>query len=235
MGSRIRWNPDEQTALINKAATLLVNRQTFSLREAFDKAQSDLPIDRQRQIAALTQIPWFTDSVPKRVKEIEHETHNGVQARIDAAVAKAKAESCETAKQELIRQGGQILAELIKVALEDPVIRNFFMGGPKGSHNPSAIKVNKTKLKRVIVAGSLNAQAHLLEKEFGEKLDLRFWSKDQSSDTLKAMLQQADAAVGMVGFLSHAHDNLLKQSKVLYIPVSGGVTQVKLSLQKLVD
>ena len=57
--------------------------------------------------------------------------------------------------------------------------------------------------------------------------------KDQSPDTLKSMLKNADHAVGMVGFLSHSHDGILKSSKIPYHPVSGGVSQVKRTLEEL--
>jgi hypothetical protein len=235
--TRVRWSPEEQTLLINQAATLLNERQAFSLREAFNKSQDALPVGRQRQIAALTQIPWFTDAVPKRVKEIEFQKEHGLEHQIEAAIAKAKAEACDEFKHQLIRQGGQILAELIKVALEDATLRSVIQGGGVSIGRPdlSKIPVNRTKMKRVVVAGSLNSQGNVIAKEFGEKLDLRFWTKDQSNDTLRSMLQHADAAVAMVGFLSHPQDNIIKSSKVMYIPVSGGVTQVKLTLQKLLE
>ena len=47
------------------------------------------------------------------------------------------------------------------------------------------------------------------------------------------MLKNADAAVGMVGFLSHSHDEILKSSKIPYHPVSGGSSQVKKTLEEL--
>lgn len=43
----------------------------------------------------------------------------------------------------------------------------------------------------------------------------------------------ADHAVGMVGFLSHSHDGILKSSKIPYHPVSGGISQVKRTLEEL--
>lgn len=232
--TRVRWTPEEQTLLINSAANLLVNRQAFSLREAFNKSQDQLPVARRRQVAALTQIPWFVQAVPTRTKEIENESTNGVQAQIDEAVAKAKDEAKAEIKRDLIKKGAVILTELFLVALEDPRLRMIFSSAPVAT-NLSSVKVDKTKLKRVVVAGTLNNQAHALEKEFGNRLDLRFWSKDQSNDTLKQMLAHADAVVGMVGFLSHAHDNILKSSKVHYIPVSGGVTAIKVTLSKLIE
>lgn len=232
--TRVRWTPEEQTVLINQAAGLLVERQAFSLREAFNKSQDKLPLDRRRQIAALTQIPWFTEAVPKRTKEMEGSQSNDVQTKIDEAVRTARLEVKGEIKQQVIKQAAEIFTEVILVALQDPRIRGILSGGAR-QIDLGQVKVDKTKLKRVIVAGGLNGQAHVLEKEFGNKLDIRFWSKDQSNETLKSMLAHADAVVGMVGFLSHSHDNILKSSKVQYHPVSGGVTQVKNALNKLVD
>jgi len=231
---RVRWTPQEQTELINSAASLLAERKAFNLREAFNQSQESLPADRRRKIAALTQIPWFIDTVPKRVKELESTKTNTVEAKIEEAIQSAREDAENQLRDKLVRQAASVLVEVILVALEDPKIRSL-LSPTTAPEALSQIKVKKTKLKRVIVAGTLGSQANVIEKAFANKLDLRFWSKDQSNDTLRQMLSHADAAVAMVGFLAHSHDQILKASKVQYIPVSGGVSQIKGALEGLIE
>lgn len=121
---RVRWTQEEQELLIAQAAKLLYDRQAFSLKEAFDKAQEVLPIARRRQIAALTQVKWFTDETPKKVKAFEDERRSGNEAKIAQAVAEATARAYFSLQEEWIRKAGLILAKIIVVALEDPEVRD---------------------------------------------------------------------------------------------------------------
>ena len=41
--SRVRWSPEEQALLIDTAATAMKNKEVFSLREALEKAQEQMP------------------------------------------------------------------------------------------------------------------------------------------------------------------------------------------------
>lgn len=238
--SRVRWSPEEQAELITEAALALKAKEVFSMRDALGKAQEKLPENRRRDIAALSQVPWFIDGVPRKVKELEEERTTDLASEVARAVDEANLKARLEIEHELISKAGALLSRILIAALSDPTLRSLLT--PSTSTNPYAQQQNhnplprgaaKEKKRRVIVAGALNDQARHLETTMGQKLDLRFWSKDQSSDNLKAMLKNADAAVGMVGFLSHSHDGILKSSKIPYHPVSGGISQVKKTLEEL--
>ena len=238
--SRVRWSPEEQALLIETAATAMKNKEVFSLRDALAKAQDALPRDRRRDIAALSQVPWFIDNVPKKLKELEEVHVNTLESQITEAVEAADQKARAEVEDELIRKAGALLSKILVAALQDPTLRLLLSPTPGYAatpqhvqHNPMPRGASREKKPRVVVAGALNDQARHLETTMGNKLDLRFWSKDQSADTLKSMLKNADAAVGMVGFLSHSHDGILKSSKIPYHPVSGGVSQVKRTLEEL--
>lgn len=236
--SRVRWSPEEQALLIDTAARAMKNKEVFSLRESLNKAQESLPKDRQREILALSQVPWFIDGVPKKVKELEAEQVNNLEEKVIQAAEEARIRARNEVNEELITKAGALLSKILIAALQDPQLQALLRGQPAAyipKHNPLPTGEARAKKTRVVVAGALNDQAKHLETLFGQRLDLRFWSKDQSSDTLKSMLKNADACVGMVGFLSHAHDAVLKASKVPYQPVSGGVSQVKQALESLVQ
>lgn len=237
--SRVRWSPEEQALLVDTAAQAMKNKEVFSLREALNKAQQSLPKNRQREILALSQVPWFIDNVPKRVKELEAEQVNNLEEKVIQAAETARNQARDEAYEEMISKAGALLSRILIAAFRDPELRSVFSSSASNvgyvpRHNPHPTGDPKVKKTRVVVAGALNDQAKHLETLFGQKLDIRFWSKDQSNDTLKSMLKNADAAVGMVGFLSHAHDAVLKASKVPYQPVSGGVSQVKQALESLI-
>jgi hypothetical protein len=234
---RIRWTPEEQQFLIEETAHLLFAKNALSLREAFNKSQKKLPVARQREIAALTQVPWLTDAVPPRLKELEVDNNQTWEARVAAATLEAREQGRQDGEAAFIATAGALLAKILLSALQHPDIAAYFSHQPAAAAGPVAgnpiAKTTKPKKHRVIVAGVLNAQAKKIEEAYKDKLDLRFWTKDQSSETLRSMLHQADAVVGMVGFLSHSHDGILKASKIPYIPVSGGVTAIKQALERL--
>lgn len=234
---RVRWSPEEQAVIIQAAATAMKNKEVFTLRDALEKAQEALPADRRRSIPALSLVPWYIDGVPKKVKELEAAQVNTMESQISQAVESATFNARAELEHELVSKAGALLSKILIAALQDPTLRHLLTSGVTTSyqpaHNPLPRGAAREKKPRVVVAGALNDQARHLETTMGQKLDLRFWSKDQSADTLKSMLKNADAAVGMVGFLSHSHDGILKSSKIPYHPVSGGISQVKQTLEKL--
>lgn len=238
---RIRWTPEEQLSLIEETAQVLFIKNALSLREAFNKAQLKLPVHRRREIAALSQVPWLTDAVPKRLAELKQSALDSVEKRIieahDAAVAKGAAEF----EEKLVSAAGDFLAKVLISALKHPELALVFYRQPETEESnvspnvrlQTVVKAVRQKKAKVIVAGVLNGQAKKLEESFKDKLDIRFWTKDQSTETLRGMLKQADAAIGMVGFLAHSHDGILKASNVPYYPISGGVTAIRQKLEQL--
>lgn len=235
--TRVRWSPEEQAELINVGAQALKNKDVFTIREALSKAQESFPAERRREIAALSQVAWFVEAVPKRVKELEKEQTVDLESEVAKAAAEASQKARDQVLEEMIASAGALLSKILVAALQDQTLRNLLVphapSSYQPSHNPLPRGAVREKKPRVVIAGALNDQARHLETTMGQKLDLRFWSKDQSSDTLKSMLKNADAAVGMVGFLSHSHDGILKSSKIPYHPVSGGISQVKKTLEEL--
>lgn len=239
--TRVRWSPEEQAVLVETAATALRNKDVFTMREALAKAQEALPANRRRDILSLTQIPWFIDGVPAKVKELEKMQVVNLEDQVAKAAEEASAKARIACEQEMISKAGALLAQLLVAALQDQELRSLLgtiqpsLGTTPSipSHNPLPRGSAREKKLRVVVAGALNDQARHLETTMGQKLDLRFWSKDQSADTLKSMLKNADACVGLVGFLAHSHDGILKSSKIPYHPVSGGISQVKKTLEEL--
>lgn len=234
---RVRWTDEERAVLVFHAAELLHQKQVFSIRDALNKAQEALPRDRRRSIAALTQVPWFVEQVPAKAKELDQQSAKSFEEEVQQAVKSVEQTAREKFEDDIANYVGRILAKALRCAMQSPELA-FLRHTPSINHEPHRhhlVQQRKEKLQRVVVAGLLNSQAKAVQSEFEKRLDLRFWSKDQSPDTLKSMLSHADAAVGMVSFLAHSHDSILKASKVPYTPVSGGVSQIKQALVRLLE
>lgn len=233
---RIRWTDEERAVLIHAAAQAMHDKQVFSLRDSLAKAQEALPTDRRREIAALSQVPWFTTGVPAKIKELEHQAKHSVEKEIQQVVQITEQKARDALEHQIAQFLGKILAKAIKHAIHEPELAPIFSASAVTIPEPiKRVVTQRVKLPRVVIAGMLNSQAKTVEAAFSGKLDLRFWSKDQSADTLKKMLAHADSVIGMVGFLAHSHDAILKSSKIPYTPVSGGVTQVKQALERLLE
>lgn len=232
---RVRWTDEEKAQLVAAAANLLHTKQVFSLRDSLNKAILTLPKDRRRDLAALTQVPWFTEEVPAKLKELERQQTKTVEQQLDEAVSATAKQARQDLEDQIVQWIAKILAKAIRLAIEDSGLSSLFRQTETIAAVRQRVHAARERLPRVVVAGMLNSQAKTVEAAYKDKLDIRFWSKDQSTDTLKSMLSHADACVGMVSFLSHAHDAVLKSSKVPYQPVSGGVSQMKNALEKLLE
>lgn len=232
--ARVRWSIEEQQAIIEEAALILSNKQAFSMREAFTRAQSKLPKHRQREIAALSQVPWYTDAVPQRMKELDAAKHKTLEEKLAAGIAEARDQERDRLEHQFAQKAGALFAKVLMYALEDPALRARLFVYLPNVPIAMAPKTSREKRLKVVIAGPLNSQARTLEEKYSDALDLRFWSKDQSHDSLKQMLAHADVAVGMVSFLPHSADGILKTAKIPYHPVSGGMTHMKQQLDKLV-
>ncbi len=80
---------------------------------------------------------------------------------------------------------------------------------------------------RIGVVGVLPNQAKILQKEFGDNFDIRFWTKDQSAQQLSSLASNSDYTVVMVSKIGHwAYETVSKHSSN-YVSVSGGISQIR--------
>ena len=99
---------------------------------------------------------------------------------------------------------------------------------------PSARVTSKAKPSQsVLVVGLKGDQPDHIRAAFADKLDLRFCSTDQSKDTLRTMASVADVVVGVTDFMSHSHEDIIRNRSRHYIRSSGGITRLKQELGRL--
>lgn len=85
------------------------------------------------------------------------------------------------------------------------------------------------KLKRIAIVGLLANQAGLIQSEFYDAYDLRFWNDTNGDgiDKLKSMCAGSDLVILHVAHMSHRTQEIVKQSGVPFERIGGGVTRIK--------
>ena len=100
-------------------------------------------------------------------------------------------------------------------------------------HNPSMPTTHKDIKKRVLIVGLLNGQVQEIQKEFSGKLDVRYWTKDEKINTLRSKAGQADYTILVTDFISHSHQDAVKNLGIKFRFHSGGMTRLREMLFKL--
>ncbi|MHB1665994.1 hypothetical protein [Thiomonas sp.] len=146
---------------------------------------------------------------------------------------------------QVIRQTGPALREALFRASSSPEVKEAIAEvlqtpidhAPEEAApepEPSAPTVPREAMPKVLIVGLLNQQADQIRKQFGERLDLRFWAADRPNPQLQALLDSADVVVGATKFITHSIDGALTRSKN-YIRMHGGVSRLRLQLKELLD
>jgi hypothetical protein len=129
------------------------------------------------------------------------------------------------------------LAPTLAPMIENVVTRSMASHFSKFTANPgSVIEVPKeTRHKKVpiIVIGLKGTQPETIKKSFGERFDITFFNCDVTSSQLKSSLRFTDHVFYMTGFTSHTIQSILKNSKVKFDYVSGGLTSLRSHLLAL--
>lgn len=86
----------------------------------------------------------------------------------------------------------------------------------------------------VTIFGLLDAQAAMIDSEFGRDLNLRFVrSSDAASQRARGLIRTSDYVVTMAGFISHSTEDLIRSMGARLVRVSGGMTSLRNELTRL--
>lgn len=88
------------------------------------------------------------------------------------------------------------------------------------------------RLKRVLVCGLMPQQAGMIQSEFNDCFDIRFWNNQNGDgfDSLKSLCKSSDAVFFHTSHSSHGVESAARQHAVRFIRVSGGMTQMRAAL-----
>jgi len=93
------------------------------------------------------------------------------------------------------------------------------------------------RLKRVLVVGLLGSQAEAIRRDFGDKLDLRFLTQEDSSQRIKENAEGADKVYGMVGYMGHHVEKAIIRGggRDKYLRINGTTSELKTALNAFVS
>lgn len=98
---------------------------------------------------------------------------------------------------------------------------------------PVVQKAPDTKRPRIMVIGGTDAQNAEVEKEFGDSLDIRFVTSEQTKNpsSWRDRVNGVARVVVMTKWISHSAMDVIDKKK--YVPVNGGMTDLKNRLTEL--
>lgn len=94
-------------------------------------------------------------------------------------------------------------------------------------------ETTKTRLPTVVIAGLLPTQAGIIEKEFGDVYDLRFYMVGENLKQLATMVANVDHVFTFTSKVSHAVEEVMAGKGHKIHRCSGGMTMLKDQLLKL--
>ena len=90
----------------------------------------------------------------------------------------------------------------------------------------------KVRLPTVVIVGLLPYQAGLIQQQFHDAFNLRFW-KDESATQLKSLCKNADYVIALTGKMGHQSTDIVNSVRSDCITVMGGITRLKDKLLEL--
>ena len=252
-GARIHWKDHERELLLQAAVKLLRDKQAVTGQELIAKAQiAALPAGRRRPTAGLSGSALLNEARRALAAQDGGKAPaNGISPPpnfLEAEPPRRRATDLNppapppTPVEAFAELPGNALAQILVQALTHPdtvaAVRELAAPTPAERsaqvHYPFGIDALRgSKHPKVLIAGTKGNQAEAL-KPLTAKLGLNveFWSKDESSESLRRLARNSDTAIGMVSFLAHSHDAILKHGAPKYLRVTGGVSAIAEKLRK---
>lgn len=235
MSTKIFWTSREQRFVATEARKAQAQDGNLSLLNAVRIAISSLPADRQRRLASLCLIPW----IHTELREVDR-------------LASLEPPVVEQPKAEVQAPGNDLLDQLLArlVTMLEPKIQIMIDQAVAKvaqnsvlSHAPSfptedldnsaTIKATPQRKPVLLMLNLLPIQFNSIQKEYGDRFELRLWSdKESSAKQLKDLCSTAHKVYGMTKFMSHSVDSMAsKAAGHNYIRFTGGVSALKRTME----
>lgn len=195
---------------------------------AADAAPAAPPIERAALPAPQSSAATAEDKLPER----------GSLSGSLASLAHALAGSIAEAFGAELRRALQSKLDEVVTALPAQLALPAAPAAPAAETVTDAVVVSpapqpEAKLT-VTIFGLLDAQAAMIDSEFGRDLNLRYVrASDAASQRARGLIRTSDYVVTMTGFISHSTEDLIRSMGAKLIRVSGGMTSLRNELTRL--
>ena len=215
---RVEWTEQERADLIKWGAGLLFSHPGKSLVWALKEAQKRLPAHRHRIVVSLSVAPWFQGGVlalkekPPAPEPLVKIVERVLPTELSAILT-----------DELLHE---VVKRLVLPAMERIVKRELpaMLSAEAHRQKKEPAKEERIRLKKVVIAHLLPEQARDVEKEFDGVFTIVAHS-DSRPDVFRQSALGADMVVLMTKFISHKHQNAVRELKPYFI--NGGVSDLK--------
>lgn len=160
-------------------------------------------------------------------------TVNAIADAVAAAVGNVLRARIEAVVQEQLQQALDSLPAQVAQVMAEPkgTVRN----GPSQAAARQAPAQRPLSKNRVTVVGLLAGQAAMIANEYRDKIVLDFIEHNHTGGMrLKSLCGTSHAVMVMVGFVSHATEDLIKSRGGNLVRVSGGMSSLRAELDKYV-
>lgn len=249
VGDRIHWGSDEVEKLATIVFQMRLKDPVSSFIEMVNKAAQQLPTHRRRIIRTAKEIRPIVDAVLAKINKMKENAEKEPTERIiiQEAVPASKIPTVEevldgTSNEQILailltRTSGvfkgiqerlsRLESSLTQISTQQSRA-NFQhqIPVPKPAQPKAPHKEPNNKIK-IAVVGLLPGQQSYIKNQIGQKVDLRFISKDQT----KPSFPQADYVILMTKFISHywqeaAHSTFEREKVVLHHGGLGGLVDI---------
>lgn len=188
--TKIFWSSQEEAQVGAEALRLRLLDPKLPWREIAKGSQKVLPELRRRPVYAglISQIHKLCDLSQSKQEEAVVLPEPLPPPAQDDPVA-TLAETIGDAFAQLFAQALRSALERTKAHIERP---------------PQVQPEERTRLPKVTIVGLLPQQQNLINQEFHQAFDLRFW-KEGSVQVLKNLTQSSDAVLVMTDWVSHSY------------------------------
>lgn len=237
MAKHIKWTDDEWDLLARRITNYLISNPGITLPGAYEAVSHSLGEGRIRSMKATTAFEPIIDRIKQLMKEKKKapeqpELPPKVQI-VDRFIPKSLTEfSTEELQSEIYRrQFEPLLKEMVGSVTEKMSNQLNILFSNLVNEEESDNEERKV-LPRILVVGLMPKQEEEVSREYGEFYDFKF-HKDKAIGNLGNVAKKCDRVILMTKFVSHNHQNMIKNAGVELLYCNGSVSELKNLLEKL--
>lgn len=235
----VRWNLEEQQQVAQQAAKIRLEQQLGEL-DAWRQAQQVLPTHRRRKIITISLIAPATRALYKQqLQELQRRPKDVPKPEVpqQSAVPPVPSEESTTpVVDDLLEALADAVAIKFAEAFRRSMQRQLREIAPAIAEQLQLEPPQSRQSKRsLLVVGLLPAQAETMRKRFGDRLDLRFVSSQETPQVISSRIGNSDKVILMTNFINHSHQNAAMQAagRDNVLLVTGGISSLTKQLDRL--
>lgn len=218
------WAADAKDALLKYRADLKAKQDEIAARKN--------PPPVAVQVTTTNEAPAWARTLILQMSE-----QNNATVTLMEAVAQCQAQNVSLLKA-IERVGLDLSAKIaaLQEAVDTPMVADLHI--PEPAHKPItpvlSLAPPVAPLRKIAIIGLLAAQKQVIEKEFSQAFDIRFYETDDAKGrAFGDAVSRCEAAFLMISFINHSIESAVKATGTRIIKVPGGMSSLRDKLTEL--